>query len=301
MPRSTAFVIGCRPGQGGRSSAHADSRVAPACPPDLASRPSGAVCRLAQCRAGPQRPGERVLPPRRRLGAAAGRVQRRPSLRVRRRAQPRPASAASDVAAGIASAPAGRLPGRRRSLSPHGGLPGSAGTTRAGPGPGPGYATSPGRSRQGPAPGSGRGRGVSGRPVSVGGPTAPGRRPPRTPAPADGAGPSRPLEPAPPNPGRRAGPEAPPGPPPADAAPASAQSEPPARRSLAVSVALGAIRTYQLARTGRVSPCRFTPTCSQYALEAVELHGLRHGLALTARRLGRCRPGGPFGADPVPE
>ena len=66
-------------------------------------------------------------------------------------------------------------------------------------------------------------------------------------------------------------------------------------------VALALIRLYQLARTGRVSPCRFTPTCSQYAIDAVGHHGARRGLALTARRLGRCRPGGPSGYDPVPE
>ena len=71
--------------------------------------------------------------------------------------------------------------------------------------------------------------------------------------------------------------------------------------SASARLALAAIRLYQLARTGRVSPCRFTPTCSQYAMEAVEHHGARHGLALTARRLGRCRPGGPSGYDPVPE
>jgi uncharacterized protein len=68
------------------------------------------------------------------------------------------------------------------------------------------------------------------------------------------------------------------------------------RRSL-----LAGIRLYQLVRTGRVSPCRFTPTCSQYAVEAIERHGSRRGLTLTARRLGRCRPGGPSGYDPVPE
>lgn len=70
----------------------------------------------------------------------------------------------------------------------------------------------------------------------------------------------------------------------------------PGRRAL-----VAGIRLYQLARTGRVSPCRFTPTCSQYAVEAIERHGARHGLALTVRRLGRCRPGGPSGYDPVPE
>jgi putative membrane protein insertion efficiency factor len=60
-------------------------------------------------------------------------------------------------------------------------------------------------------------------------------------------------------------------------------------------------RMYQLVRVGRVSPCRFTPTCSHYAVEAVSRHGAHHGLALTIRRLGRCRPGGPSGFDPVPD
>ena len=68
-----------------------------------------------------------------------------------------------------------------------------------------------------------------------------------------------------------------------------------------LQAALAVIRTYQLARTGRVSPCRFTPTCSQYAVEALQAHGTRRGLRLTIGRLGRCRPGGPFGFDPVPE
>jgi hypothetical protein len=58
---------------------------------------------------------------------------------------------------------------------------------------------------------------------------------------------------------------------------------------------------YQLLRMGRVSPCRFTPTCSHYAIEAVDRHGARRGLALAVHRVGRCRPGGPSGFDPVPE
>jgi uncharacterized protein len=70
-------------------------------------------------------------------------------------------------------------------------------------------------------------------------------------------------------------------------------------RTARVVVAL--IRVYQAARVGHVSPCRFTPTCSHYAVEAVERHGARRGLRLTMRRLGRCRPGGPFGLDPVPQ
>ena len=64
---------------------------------------------------------------------------------------------------------------------------------------------------------------------------------------------------------------------------------------------IAAIRLYQLFRAGRTSPCRFTPSCSVYAVEALSRHGARRGLALATRRLGRCRPGGPFGMDPVPE
>lgn len=71
--------------------------------------------------------------------------------------------------------------------------------------------------------------------------------------------------------------------------------------SAAARLLLVAFRAYQVARTGRLSPCRFTPTCSEYAVQAVHTHGAGRGLALTARRLARCRPGGPFGPDPVPE
>ena len=66
-------------------------------------------------------------------------------------------------------------------------------------------------------------------------------------------------------------------------------------------VILTLVRGYQLARMGHASPCRFTPTCSQYAAEAVARHGARKGLHLAGRRLWHCRPRGPFGADPVPE
>jgi uncharacterized protein len=74
-----------------------------------------------------------------------------------------------------------------------------------------------------------------------------------------------------------------------------------ARPTAPARVLLLFIRAYQVARMGRVSPCRFTPTCSHYALESVNRHGAWRGLILTLRRLGRCRPGGPFGFDPVPE
>jgi uncharacterized protein len=46
--------------------------------------------------------------------------------------------------------------------------------------------------------------------------------------------------------------------------------------------------------------CRFTPTCSQYAMDAVRAHGAVRGLWLAARRLARCHPWGGHGYDPVP-
>ena len=46
--------------------------------------------------------------------------------------------------------------------------------------------------------------------------------------------------------------------------------------------------------------CRFHPTCSAYANEAIEVHGARRGLMLTLRRLMRCHPWGGCGVDAVP-
>jgi len=65
-------------------------------------------------------------------------------------------------------------------------------------------------------------------------------------------------------------------------------------------VALVLVRLYQGAASGRMSPCRFYPSCSTYALEALTEHGFWRGLALTVRRLLRCRPFGPHGVDLVP-
>jgi putative membrane protein insertion efficiency factor len=62
-----------------------------------------------------------------------------------------------------------------------------------------------------------------------------------------------------------------------------------------------AVDWYQRAMEGRPSPCRFTPSCSSYAREALTVHGTGRGLWLTVRRLLRCRPFGPSGFDPVPE
>jgi putative membrane protein insertion efficiency factor len=52
--------------------------------------------------------------------------------------------------------------------------------------------------------------------------------------------------------------------------------------------------------SGPAGECRFTPSCSQYAREAVEIHGVVKGGALAARRLCRCHPWGGCGEDPVP-
>jgi putative membrane protein insertion efficiency factor len=67
------------------------------------------------------------------------------------------------------------------------------------------------------------------------------------------------------------------------------------------------IRTYQLtispllvAIAGPGSGCRFQPTCSQYFLEAVELHGAVRGFFLGLKRIARCHPWGGSGEDPVP-
>lgn len=49
------------------------------------------------------------------------------------------------------------------------------------------------------------------------------------------------------------------------------------------------------------SSCRFHPTCSEYGLEAIRRFGFFRGTKLAASRILRCRPGGPYGYDPVPE
>lgn len=61
------------------------------------------------------------------------------------------------------------------------------------------------------------------------------------------------------------------------------------------------IKLYQWIISPLLGPsCRFTPTCSEYALQAFRKYGLFKGLWLTARRIVRCHPWGGHGEDPVP-
>jgi putative membrane protein insertion efficiency factor len=68
-----------------------------------------------------------------------------------------------------------------------------------------------------------------------------------------------------------------------------------------VRVGIVLVRAYQLA----LSPfaggaCRFTPSCSDYAIQAIQEHGALRGLGLALRRVARCHPLGSSGFDPVP-
>lgn len=63
----------------------------------------------------------------------------------------------------------------------------------------------------------------------------------------------------------------------------------------------GAIRLYQLAISPLLTPnCRYLPSCSDYAAEAIALHGAGRGLWLGLNRILRCHPWGGSGYDPVP-
>ena len=77
-------------------------------------------------------------------------------------------------------------------------------------------------------------------------------------------------------------------------------------RQLSVALLVAPIRFYRYGISPMfVSPCRFLPTCSEYAIDALHVHGPAKGLYLTARRLLRCHPiswlGGSSGFDPVPK
>lgn len=76
-------------------------------------------------------------------------------------------------------------------------------------------------------------------------------------------------------------------------------------RGFAAAALIAPIRLYRHFISPLFPPaCRFQPSCSHYAIEAIEVHGPLKGLALAARRLARCHPiswlGGSSGFDPVP-
>jgi putative membrane protein insertion efficiency factor len=72
-------------------------------------------------------------------------------------------------------------------------------------------------------------------------------------------------------------------------------------RRLAVAPLILLIKLYKYLVSPLIGPrCRYLPTCSDYALEALARHGPVHGGWLAVRRISRCHPWGDFGYDPVP-
>ena len=63
---------------------------------------------------------------------------------------------------------------------------------------------------------------------------------------------------------------------------------------------VAAIRLYQLLTSWAPPTCRYAPTCSRYAIEAIGIHGSLKGSIMAARRIGRCHPWHEGGFDPVP-
>ena len=82
----------------------------------------------------------------------------------------------------------------------------------------------------------------------------------------------------------------------------AARPSPPGRLSgFAARLAALPVRGYRTLISPLAPPaCRFAPSCSEYALEALERHGAAHGIWLAVRRLLRCHPWGGDGFDPVP-
>ncbi|MFZ9913976.1 MAG: membrane protein insertion efficiency factor YidD [Phycisphaerales bacterium] len=73
------------------------------------------------------------------------------------------------------------------------------------------------------------------------------------------------------------------------------------RPGIAARACIAAVRGYQVVLGPLLGgQCRFTPSCSYYAIDAFNAHGAWRGMRLTLRRLLRCHPGGGSGPDPVP-
>ena len=64
---------------------------------------------------------------------------------------------------------------------------------------------------------------------------------------------------------------------------------------------LGLIKIYQLIPGSWHNSCRYSPTCSNYSIEAIKEYGSFKGIILTIKRILRCTPWGGMGYDPVPE
>ena len=70
---------------------------------------------------------------------------------------------------------------------------------------------------------------------------------------------------------------------------------------LSARIAVAVVRVYQVIVAPVLGPaCRYEPSCSQYAVEAIERHGVLRGAWRASKRLTRCHPMGDSGYDPVP-
>ncbi len=79
-------------------------------------------------------------------------------------------------------------------------------------------------------------------------------------------------------------------------------TKPKQKKSVLALLLHGLVRFYQLVISPLLGPrCRFQPTCSHYAIEALQKHGGIKGGLLTAKRIAKCHPWGGFGYDPVPQ
>ena len=73
-------------------------------------------------------------------------------------------------------------------------------------------------------------------------------------------------------------------------------------RAVIIQILITLIRAYQLVISPLIGPsCRFQPTCSHYAIEAIKEHGAFFGVWLALKRIMRCHPMGGSGYDPVPK
>jgi len=69
---------------------------------------------------------------------------------------------------------------------------------------------------------------------------------------------------------------------------------------LVIQLLTGIIGLYRRLPRLRPPVCRYDPSCSEYAVDALEIHGVFRGLGMAAKRLARCHPWGSSGWDPVP-